>query len=185
MRISIVPPSPKEYSHQESASSVLNIFSGFRIDFKMSVRDGIFSKCLFSTKLTRIQKLQTSAKCATHSATRLPHLESEYFQSLQKRRSNENLLHGRNSSYSSCEVPDILFVVNVVGHFMLSLWYFVVERYGPHQSDTRNFLLKCRHSILSMIRYDAAAGHVVLVDCHHYSFSAAFNDSGLLLLFHS
>ena len=33
-----------------------------------------------------------------------------------------------------------------------------------------------------MIRYDAAAGHVVLVECHHYSFSAAFNDSGLLLL---
>ena len=30
--------------------------------------------------------------------------------------------------------------------------------------------------MLSMIRYDAAAGHVVLVECHH-SFSA-FNDSG-------
>ena len=29
--------------------------------------------------------------------------------------------------------------------------------------------------MLSMVRYDAAAGHVVLVECHHYSFSAAFN----------
>ena len=48
-------------------------------------------------------------------------------------------------------------------------------------TDTRNVLLKCRHSMLSMIRYDAVAGHVVLVECHH-SFSAAFNDSGLLLL---
>ena len=36
----------------------------------------------------------------------------------------------------------------------------------------------------SMIRYDAAAGHVVLVERHQYSFSAAFNDSGLLLLLH-
>ena len=42
-------------------------------------------------------------------------------------------------------------------------------------TDTRNVLLKCRHSMLSMVRYDAAAGHVVLVECHHYSFSAAFN----------
>ena len=39
------------------------------------------------------------------------------------------------------------------------------------------------HSVLlSMIRYDAAAGHVVLVECHRYSFSAASNDAGLLLL---
>ena len=33
-------------------------------------------------------------------------------------------------------------------------------------TDTRNVLLKCRHSVLSMIRYDAAAGHVVLVEYH-------------------
>ena len=38
-------------------------------------------------------------------------------------------------------------------------------------TDTRNVLLKCRHSVLSMIRYDAAAGHVVLVECHHSVFS--------------
>ena len=30
-------------------------------------------------------------------------------------------------------------------------------------TDKRNVLLKCRHSMLSMIRYYAAAGHVVLV----------------------
>ena len=36
--------------------------------------------------------------------------------------------------------------------------------------------------MLSMIQYDAAAGHVVPVECHHYSFSAALNDSGLLPL---
>ena len=30
--------------------------------------------------------------------------------------------------------------------------------------------------MLSMIRYDAAAGHVVLVECHHLF--SAFNDSG-------
>ena len=37
--------------------------------------------------------------------------------------------------------------------------------------------------MLPMIRYDAAAGHVVLFECHNCSFSAAFfNDSGLLLL---
>ena len=35
--------------------------------------------------------------------------------------------------------------------------------------------------MLSMIRYDVAAGHVVLVECHN-SFSAAFIDSGLQLL---
>ena len=34
-------------------------------------------------------------------------------------------------------------------------------------TDTRHVLLKCRHSVLSVIRYDAAAGHVVLVECHH------------------
>ena len=39
-------------------------------------------------------------------------------------------------------------------------------------TDTRDVLLKCRHSMLSMIRYDAAAGHVVLVECHLYSFSS-------------
>ena len=101
-------------------------FSGFRIDFSIE-------KCLYVTEFSQNgfsrqnqlgfqnYKRLSANKCATHSATRLPHLESEYFQSLQKRRSNENLLHGRNSSYSSCEVPDILFVVNVVGHFMLSL----------------------------------------------------------------
>ena len=33
-------------------------------------------------------------------------------------------------------------------------------------TDTRNVLLKCRHSVLSMIRYDAAAGYVVLVEYH-------------------
>ena len=34
-------------------------------------------------------------------------------------------------------------------------------------TDTRDVLLKCRRSVLSAIRYDAAAGHVVLVKCHH------------------
>ena len=34
-------------------------------------------------------------------------------------------------------------------------------------TDTRNVLLKCRHLVLSMIRYDAAAGHTVLVESHH------------------
>ena len=49
-------------------------------------------------------------------------------------------------------------------------------------TDTRNvFLLKSRHSMLSTIRYDAAAGHVLLVE--YYLFCAAFNDSGLLLLY--
>ena len=42
-------------------------------------------------------------------------------------------------------------------------------------TDTRDVLLKCRHSVLSMIRYDAAAGHVVF--CWMSSFSA-FNESG-------
>ena len=42
--------------------------------------------------------------------------------------------------------------------------------------DTRNVLLKCRNPVRSMLRYDAAAGHVVLLECHH-SFSA-FSDSG-------
>ena len=34
-------------------------------------------------------------------------------------------------------------------------------------TDARNVLLKCRHLVLSMTRYDAAAGHVVLVECPH------------------
>ena len=46
----------------------------------------------------------------------------------------------------------------------------------PTSDDTRNVLLRCRHSVFSMIRYDGAAGHVVLVECHD-SFSA-FNDPG-------
>ena len=39
---------------------------------------------------------------------------------------------------------------------------------SPHQwLDTRNVLLKCRHSVLSKIRYNASVKHVVLVECHH------------------
>ena len=34
-------------------------------------------------------------------------------------------------------------------------------------SDRRNVLLNCRHSVQSMIRYDAAVGYVVLAECHH------------------
>ena len=34
-------------------------------------------------------------------------------------------------------------------------------------TDTRHVLLKCRHSVFSVIRYDGAAGHVVLVECYH------------------
>ena len=34
-------------------------------------------------------------------------------------------------------------------------------------TDTRHVLLKCRNSVLPVIRYDAVAGHVVLVECHH------------------
>ena len=45
-------------------------------------------------------------------------------------------------------------------------------------TDTRNVLLKCRHSVLSMIRYDAAAGHVVLVECMS-SFIQCFQWFGL------
>ena len=38
---------------------------------------------------------------------------------------------------------------------------------SPPVTDTRHALLKYHLSVLSMIRYDAAAGHVVLVECHH------------------
>ena len=48
--------------------------------------------------------------------------------------------------------------------------------YSSSSPHTRNVFLKCRHSVLSIIRYDAAAGHVVLVECHR-SF-IVFNDSG-------
>ena len=34
-------------------------------------------------------------------------------------------------------------------------------------TDTRHVLLKCRHSVISMIQYDGAAGHVALVECYH------------------
>ena len=43
-------------------------------------------------------------------------------------------------------------------------------------TDTRNALLKCRHSVLSMIRYDAPSGHVVLVEYRHLF--SAFYDLG-------
>ena len=85
------------------------------------------------------------------------------------------LISGINTWYSLQKLWGTWhIIVNVVGHFMLSMWCFVVERrYGPTRvTDTRNVLLKCRHSMLSMIRYDAAAGHVVLVECHLYSFSS-------------
>ena len=47
-------------------------------------------------------------------------------------------------------------------------------------TDPRNVLLKCSHSVLSMIRYDAGAGHVVLVECHHLF--SVFNDWGCTTL---
>ena len=57
---------------------------------------------------------------------------------------------------------------------------YMVAVQSPPGTGTRTVLMKCRHSLRSMIRYDAAAGQDVLVECYR-SFSAAFNDSGLLL----
>ena len=57
---------------------------------------------------------------------------------------------------------------------------YIVAVQSPPVTGTHTVLMKCRYSLRSMIRYDAAAGQDVLVECHR-SFSAAFNDSGLLL----
>ena len=53
-------------------------------------------------------------------------------------------------------------------------------------TDTRsNVLLRCLHSVLSMIRDDAAAGHVVLVECHNSMLSIirAVHCSGVVSFF--
>ena len=50
----------------------------------MSIRDGIFSKWLFSTKSTRIPKSQTSAKMRYALSNTVAKLEWEYFQTIAK-----------------------------------------------------------------------------------------------------
>ena len=51
--------------------------------------------------------------------------------------------------------------------------YLVRSRSSPH---TRNVLWKCCRSVISMIGYDAAAGHVVLIECHHSLLSMIWAD---------
>ena len=51
--------------------------------------------------------------------------------------------------------------------------YLVRSRSSPH---TRDVLWKCCRSVISMIGYDAAAGHVVLIECHHSLLSMIWAD---------